>query len=455
MNKKIKIKSQRKVLQLSATFFIGIILLSSCKKEFTNVGDGLESGSLSQHQTDTFTLQTYTEVVDSLKTDETAVSLLGSYVDPTFGKVDCGIVTQVRMSSVAPEFGPTATLVMDSVVLALKYTSINFYANIEPIKVEVYRLNEDIDRENGTYYAFNTPVTTGPNLVLLGSEVITPDIVKEQIVGTDTLSAHLRIKLDPSFGDDMVAGKDAGNFASDESFATFFKGLVIKVDGSSLGIGQGCVLYFSLEHSLSNLTMYFHDSGDNIAKTFTFNINAKCARYNDIKFDRTGTHVEQVLLDPTKGSEAFYMQGSSLRAAVKIPHLMNFNYDSLGNWDPKIINKAVLILPIQDFTNDPFDPSASLFIAKIVDDNVSSFTLDYVGSSQSNLSTVKYDQVNKEYQFLVTRELQGMLSGEREFSGFRIYIPSFFGSSIERIVFNGSNTSFKEKPRLEITYTNY
>lgn len=455
MNKKNKIKSQRKVLQLSATFFIGIIFLSACKKEFTNVGDGLETGTLSQHKTDTFSLYTYTEEVDSLKTDETAVNLLGAYVDPTFGKVDCGIVTQVRLSSVAPQFGPTATLVMDSVVLALKYTSINFYGNVEPIKVEVYRLNEDIDRETGTYYAFTTPATTGSNLVLAGTEIITPDVVKEQIVGNDTLAAHLRIKLDPSLGNDMVAGNDAGSFASDESFASFFKGLVIKVDGSGLGMGQGGIFYFSLEHSLSNMTMYFHDSGDNIAKTFTFNINAKCARYNDIKFDRTGTHVYQSIQDPTKGAEAFYMQGSALRAVVKIPHLMNFNFDSLGNPDPKIINKAELILPIQDFTNDPFNPPTTLFMAKIVDKNVSTFTLDYAGASQSNLSTVKYDQTNKEYRFLVTRELQGMLSGERTFEGFRIYIPSFFGSSIERIVFNGSNTSLKEKPRLEITYTNY
>jgi len=455
MIENFKIKSKRKVLQLSATFFMAILVFAACKKEYTNIGDGLEEGSLDLQTTDTFTLVTYSEEVTALETDETAVNMLGSYVDPVFGKVDCGIVTQIRLSSVNPAFGTTANIVIDSVVLSLNYTSIKYYANLDPITVEVYEITEDLNRLDSNYYASKVIGTTGINLVEPGYETIDPEVVADQILADDTLPAHLRIRLDPSFGMDMVNANVAGNMATDDGFVSFFKGLYIKVNGTSLSTGQGTVLYFALESSLSNVTMYFHDNVSLVANRFIFNINSSCARYNDIKFDRTGTNVEAVLLDPTKGSEEFYFQGSAIRAVIKFPYLMDFNFDSLGNSDPKIINKAELILPIQDFTADAFDPSTYLFISKIIDATVSGFTLDYGIGQTGSLRTVSYDQTNKEFRFVITREINAILTGDSDNNGLRLYSPSFFGSTIERIVFNGSNASLKEQPRLEITYTNY
>ncbi|MBI3136311.1 MAG: DUF4270 family protein [Bacteroidetes bacterium] len=430
---------------------MAIHTLVSCKKEVTPVGNELQGSSLGVAYTDTFSLVTYTEEVDSVETDETAVNLLGSYSDPVFGKVDCGIVTQLRLSSVSPVFGATGTLQMDSVVLSLRYTSLNYYGNIQPMTFEVYEITDDLDRD-ATYYTFSSATTTGSNLVLAGSETQQPDIVSEQIVGDDTLPAHLRIHLDPAFGMAMVAANDGGYMATDDGFVSYFNGLYIKVNGTGLVPGQGTILYTVLENSISGVTMYFKDNGT--PKEYAFEFNSSGARYNDIKYDRTGTDVAAALADQSKGEQAFYSQGSALRGVIEIPHLMDFNYDSLGNWDPKVINKAELILPVQDFTADVFDASAKLFIAKIIDGQLSTTTLDYA-SSGTSLLTVAYDDDNKEYRFLVTREVQAMLTGERDFTGFRIYSPSFFGSTIERIVFNGSETTLKQKARLEITYTNY
>ena len=55
----------------------------------------------------------------------------------------------------------------------------------------------------------------------------------------------------------------------------------------------------------------------------------------------------------------------------------------------------------------------------------------------------------------MTREIQAVLDGERENTAYRIYPGSFFGSSIERVIFSGANSSSKHKTRLEITYTEY
>src|SRR5690606_22252942 len=119
---KFSIMSKRGVLQLSATFFIALFILAACKKDETEIGSDLQGEGLDVIKTDTFTLRTYTQVLDSMQSDETAINLLGYYADPVFGSVDCGIVSQFRLSSSSPSFsGQPGDVIVDSVVLSLAY----------------------------------------------------------------------------------------------------------------------------------------------------------------------------------------------------------------------------------------------------------------------------------------------------------------------------------------------
>jgi predicted small secreted protein len=67
---------------------ITALLYAACNKE--NHGVGLEiqppGDKLNVFSTDTTSVIAYSQVVDSVKTDETSVSLLGSLLDPVFGK---------------------------------------------------------------------------------------------------------------------------------------------------------------------------------------------------------------------------------------------------------------------------------------------------------------------------------------------------------------------------------
>ena len=449
--------SKRRVVKLSATFFISFLLLASCKKEESNIGSSLPGEGLNVQKLDTFSIITYSEELDSMESDETAVSMLGQYNDPVFGNVDCGIVTQVRLSSANPSFASNiADVIVDSVVLALKFTTINYYANLDDITIEVFEIGDNLIRDDQDYHTFENPTIVGSNLVLAGTETQKPDFVGQQIVGSDTLSAQLRIRLDPtSIGTNLVNINGAGNMSTDESFVAAFKGLYIKVDGTSLAPGQGGVYYFSLENSLSKLTMFFHETLDPATKFFDFNINSSAARYNKITYDRSGTKVESLLADKSLGQQEFYTQGGAIWAVVEIPHIMDLNYNAAGDLDRKIINKAELIVPVQDFEQDRFEPSSSLFFAKVVDKTTSDFTLDYSFQSTIAGNTVNYDQDNKEFRFLLTNEIQAILNGTRENTGYRIYAPSFFASTVERVVFNGPESTLKNKTRLEITYTDY
>jgi hypothetical protein len=454
MQKKInEILIRRKVAKLSATFFCCVLILGACKKNDSNIGDGLSDEQLNVSKTDTFTIVSYSELVDSVESDETAIGLLGAYVDPVFGKVDCGTVLQITPSSINPDLGTTATTVVDSVVLSLKFTGLLFYGNPCDLTFEVYEITDDLVRDDQDYYAFQTPNHTGANIILAGSETQTPDPYSLVVVGDDTLSAHLRIPLLTSVGDEFVADNSAGLFASEEVFIDNFKGLYVKVNSSSLSNGQGAVFYLSPEDAISGLTMYFHDGPT--AGEFSFLINSNTARYNQIQFDRTGTDVEALLADTSLGMNSFFMQAGAIRAVVKFPHIMDF-VGSGATFDPKIINRAELVLPVQDYTPDAYNPSRFLFITRIIDDKYSDFTVDYdIGSAFDGNNAVYYDPDKKEFRFQMTRELQHVLTGGGENVGYRIYPPSFFASSVERVIFNGQNTTLKDKPRLEITYTDY
>jgi hypothetical protein len=441
MNKNNRLKTWRIVKQLSATFLFGAIVITSCKKEDSPIGGSINPNGLNVITTDTFMVKTYSDELDSLESDETSISLLGGYNDPEFGFVDCGIATQIRLSSEAPNFG--TGVIVDSVVLSFVYTGLRYYGNsTENLTFEVYEIADDLVRDDQEYYTLTAINQTGLNLVLPGSEVISPKVYDSSYVGSENITPQLRINLNTTFGDDLIA---SNQMATNDLFTTDFKGLYVKVINTSILVpGKGNVLYLSLEDALSKMVIYYSND-DSAGKTFSFNINSKCARFNKIDFDRTGTDVEAVLNDPTLGQEKFYMQSSSVRCEITFPHIMDLN---TGN--KRIINKAMLILPVQDFQADVFDPTTSLFIARVKDKFTSDFTKDY-----SSFSFVSYDEDNKEFRFLMTQEIQAILNEERENTAFRIYPGSFFGSSIERIIFSGANSSSKNKARLEITYTEY
>lgn len=459
MNNHSNTYARRKVLTLSATFFALMLTIIGCKKEETNIGSNLDEGNLNVLTTDTFTILTYTELYDSMESDETSVTMLGAYNDPVYGGVNCGFVTQIVPEAYTQDFPELVDLTVDSVVLALRFTSINYYANLEDLTVEVFEIDDALEREDQDYYTFEEPTIISANLVETEPMVVTPDFVKSVVVGNDTLDPQIRIRLNPILGEELVADSKSGLMG--ETFSTTtFKGLYVRVavdEGApqfGIASGQGGVVYLALENLLSKMTLYYKGASG-LPEEFDFDINSTCARYNKISYDRTGTVVEAAI-EAEDGTGDFYVQGGSLRGVIEIPYIDQFYQDDAGEFTPRIINKAELVLPIQDFESDPFNPPVNLFFARKVDVKLSTFTEDYGFGNSVSSNAVIYDATNKEFRFTMTREIQAILNGEVEGEGYRIYPPAFFASTIERIIFNGvNNEALKDRPRLEITYTEY
>lgn len=421
-------------------------LLGSCKKDQGDLGIQIQPEEDQLHGTyvDTFSLITYTELEDSLKSDELSKNLLGSYVDPVFGKTTAGFYTQVRLSANNPIFD-VPNIIVDSVVLQLVYT--DYYGKVDAQTFSAYDVLDTLHLDS-TYYSNSVANTAGFDLVDPFSKIQTPDFYNYiPLSGGDSAKPQLRLRLNNAVGQNIINESGTGNLADNDAFTKFFKGLYVTVDNPMQMPGQGAILSFDLVDADSKLTIYYRDI--NLGDTLEFDllINENCARFNHIEHDYAGYAVEAELNDTTLGQQYFYLQaGAGLTSIVKFPTITN-----LSAYGPIVVNKVELVVPVQFYTIDPLTPPERAFIFGIDSTGKSYITNDY---NFGNYTGDVYDDSKKQYVFTLTRHVIQLLKGDEPNNGMRILAGS--GSvTANRVIFNGQNTLSREKPYLKVTFTKY
>lgn len=441
----------RMVFKLSATFVFALFVFASCKKKDTSLGVNTidQNEILNATQIDTFSINTFTELEDSVITSNPAYALLGSYNDPKFGTCNASFYTQVRLASTNPNFGDLNTIVIDSFVLGLQYAG--FYGDLSDQNVEVYQMTEDI-HDDSTYYAFHTKTTTSTDLVDANHDMGDIDPYTKIVIDTTHVAAQMRLYLDTNLARTFMVESASGSdvFDSNEKFLDYFKGLHVKVNNPAQASGKGGILYFDIVAPLSKLTIYYKLAG--AKKVYDFVINTSSANFNSVQINNAGKPVQDVMDNHALGQKQFYAQALKSRAVINLPGI-----DDL----PKkaIIHEAKLILPIEYQTGYKYDPGYQISIATKLDDGTTGLY---------SIGVANYDEFNKQYTFDLRSYAQAIISGQRFpvtidgtivnalIKGTEIYIsPRLFNTSATRIVFNGSNTNNKKKPKLILKYTEF
>ncbi len=411
-------------------------LITACKKKESGLGiDALNQNELlNAIQVDTFTLETYSYLEDSVISDNAAFAVLGSYNDPVFGVFNAGFYTQLRLSGINPNFGNTNldTIKVDSVILGLQYAG--YYGDLSEQTLEVYEIAENLYLDS-TYYSFDSKQCKSNNLLKSGFELFTPNPSEKTIIGNDSVSPQLRIHLSDLLGYKLIAAAIEDNaFSSNETFLDYFKGLHVRVNNTTQSIGKGGVFYFDLNAPLSKMTIYYHQLG--IAKSFDFLINTECADFNHVEIDNQGKPVNLAMENPMNGAKQYYCQAFRSRAIVNIPSLNNFPENA-------IIHKADLLLPIQSQTGSKYEPPNELSAAIRINNQLTS--IGVFG---------QYDIYNKHYSVNIRNYLQALVNKEINTTKL-VFSPRYFINSAERVIFNGINSYSKKKPQLIITYTKF
>jgi hypothetical protein len=405
---------------LSVIFFVTVLIFTSCKKQKTSVGKtGLDQSQiLNSFLVDTFSLKTYTEEEDSIVTANPLYNLIGCYNDPVFGKVNASFYTQFRLAGSNPNFG--TDIVIDSFIMAFEYAAV--YGSLESQTFLVQRLAEDINVDS-TYYNFSSKNVLAANLVQPGKEVIKPNPYGITVVGNDTVTPQLRIKIDTNLARQFINDASSSNFASNESFLAYFKGVKISViDTASKPSGKGAVFYLNSRAVNSKLTIYYTQGG--LQKTFDFLINSATADFNHVNIVNNNTI--QNVITTQNGQNAYYAQAGKSRARIEFPSLTNLPANTL-------IQKAELVLPISYFTTSPYFPSFAVSVAtRLTEPN---------GALLSLGIEPQYDASRKAYVLDLRDYAQRVVNKQIENNG--LYLaPKFFNTTVD-------------KPKLSVVFTKF
>ncbi len=428
-------------MKIFSTLLLMLLVAAACNKKDAGLGKEIidPDAILNGITTDTFELITYSILEDSTETKNASNVLLGSYVDPKFGKVDASVYTELRLPGLNPNFGDPAQIVIDSFVLALEY--VGYYGDLSPQTFEVYELSDSIQNDSEVkYYQFDTIATEGVNWVAPGKGTITPDPINAAVVAGSEVDPQLRIHLDTNRAWDFINQSltDPATFATNAAFQDFFKGLKIAVNNSNQSTGQGAILYLDINNNpASKMTIYFKLGSEQ--KTYDFTINSNCADFTHVNHQQANTPVSALIADSTLGQKTFYAQANKVRAMVQIPGLDHLPQNI-------IIHRADLSLPVQFQTGYRYKPGSRITAAS----KLSAADVFYTSLGIAGL----YSEANKQYDLDIRAYLQSLVNGKLENTGI-VISPLYFRNSAERIVFNGVATNNKKKPKLVVTYTTY
>jgi uncharacterized protein DUF4270 len=407
-----------------------IVFIYGCK-EPDNVGlEVLPKSDLSSlNFSDTFTLQTSVVREDSVPASGNSANLVGVINDNLFGISRASFYTQVWLSSFNVNFGSGA--ICDSVILTLAYSG--YYGDTTTAhNFEVYRLNENILTDT-VYYSNRT--FSAPDL--LGS-LSTSDIRPTDSI--DGKAPHLRIPLDKNIlGPAFLNPSSSAVYESNSAFKEYFKGIYVK-DASSPSTG-GCILYFALKDTMSKITLYY-----NSGSSFTFPFPGVTApeKINHFEHDYSTAIFGNNFNDPDFGKNLSYVQSmAGIKTKIGFPFLNDLVKS--GNIS---INKAELVITIDNTTTSTYSAHSSLFLVGI-DSGGSGYFLPDAITSASNFGGA---QTNGTYTFLITRYIQQILTGARKDYGLFL-VASGASANANRTVIGGSgNSSIPLK--LKLSYTN-
>ena len=437
--------------------FIGLLIAFACKKSENNLGIDLLPGDniLEGTYCDTFSINSYSVIDDSIRTDENAnpdnLYLAGSINDPIFGRSDASFVTSFSVpgNRIGSGFGPDAKL--DSVVLALVYSN-SYYGNINnTLKYNVYELSQAIYTDSA-YYSNSAFSTYSNDITYSGSgfnSIAKPNTLVT--VGDEIQSPQLRIRLKDEIGQRFI--DDTLKIYNTPALQNALKGMMVTTKNTALTSGSGYFAKFKLTDLKSRLIIYYHNGNNTAISKLELDMATSSCRINTFKHDKTLANSELAqqinIQDTSTGLNRIFLQGiAGLKSKFYFPTLRFF--DDSGKIS---INKAQLILKVDQnsiyFDQSNFPSPARITIEGADQNNVNYLLADQLLDGQAFGGN--YDAGSHEYQFNIPYTVQRIIDDKLNNFSFRLRVVN---NDIDpsRVVLGGSKNSIYPM-KLVVWYT--
>ncbi len=421
-------------------------VLFSCKKEDNNLGLNIQppGDKLNVIYSDTTSVVAYSQFTDSIRTDETSVSLFGSMVDPVFGKSTASFYTQFRLSQSSFSFGENP--VADSLILSLLYDG-QYGDSLSPLTLRVYEMDSQINIDSNYYSSSSVSLKS----TLLAEKTFIPNFTDSVIVGTDTLVPHLRVNLGELSSEliNKLFEAPADSMETNDSFQNYFYGLYVTAEPVS---SQGQIIYFDLVNTLSAMTLYYRNDTDD-SLSYAYVINSNCARFQHYDHDYSladAAFKSQVMeKDTSLGQQVCYIQAmGGVKTFLRFPYIKNYYADG------KIaLNEARLFLKCSE-TDPVLSPGKNLIL--VVKDDSTGYVISEDQQEGTDFFGGAYDKNAHGYWFRITMTVQDLMRSEDPDYGLEIYM-SGGAVNANRVLLAGTDPQApgipEDRIRLVLTYT--
>jgi hypothetical protein len=410
-----------------------------------------------RNHVETSSINSYTFTEDSVRTDESNNSLLGSFTDPVFGNTTIHFATQFRLLS-SPNFGTNP--VADSVKLFLYYRHV--YGDTTTLqRLKVYELNQDlfIDKTNASGETSDYPYYQDVNLKSMSSSIPVAEyefipVVEQDSASGDTLYQILRIPLDISLGEKLV-NTDSVHLQNNEVFLDYFKGLYLEAEKDAYDGGAILSLEAASNDNFQGSAMlvyYNNDENKNKEEPDTlyhpYVITRFSARVNSFDHDYSATPFVSNLNQESEEDSLVYIQPTGgLKSKI--------NINNLSLWKDSIntaINKAELIFQVDTIASqvETYPPPTQLLFSVINENGNEYLPIDYAFNPSFYGGILNTDDYT--YRFNITQHVQQIIEGNVENYGFFLSTARK-NSTARRVVIKGSQS--KTGIRLVITYSKF
>lgn len=421
------------------------IIVFACQKDPSEIGLNIQppNSIIDAFFTDTMTLTAHSELVDSLRTNNTSVNLLGSYYDPIFGTTTANLYTQFLISSSGIDFGENP--VLDSLVVFFNYNG--FYGDITtPQTIRVYELSEALSIDS-SYYSNQS---MSHYETLLAEKTFQPKPYDSVMIDSVKYAPFLRFNIS-NLTDELgykFLNADTSNYESYEKFLELFHGLYFEAEHVS---NSGSIMYFDLLTTFSQMILYYkNDENDSLG--YFFPLNEYCARFHNFAhndYENASQEFKDQVLngDTLLGKNSLYLQSlGGVKTKINLPFINGWK--NSGNLYG--INEAILIVNNKEAYIENYEPPTDLVILKILEDGTYNFLPGYYNGVE--YFGGNYDSTNNQYRFRITKYLQDLISTDELNNG--LYLTVSGGSvKANRIKISGYDTTSIERIKLNVKYT--
>jgi hypothetical protein len=310
-----------------------IAAFASCEEEFNTIGSGIIDQNFEVSLDSTQTVIAYSRKLVPVQTNRLPVYQLGIYNDPTFGKSEISLLSQLTLDEFDPDFGDST--VVESVILYIPYFSTNtvegedityvndsIYGNT-PINISIYESgyflrvfdpNANFE-ELQNYYSNQGPLFEsflGEMLLNIEDFEVSDEgfIIDEGEDDETKLGPGLRVELPVEFFDEKIVGAEGtAVLLNNNNFTEYLRGLYFKVSAKT---DDGTMFIFDIDDA--TVTMNYTFESEEGGERFDGEFNMSLSGINvNVFVNELPTSIISDLFNPDviNGEETLYVRGGS------------------------------------------------------------------------------------------------------------------------------------------------